>query len=640
MPKELPQINVDSSKNRKQWFIFPDMLSGRRFKGYEVRDEETQNRGAFVVGQNVSFGKNAIPTLRPGYSVIGTEANNSTPVTRAWVFETRDGYIFELKAYDTGVYYWLKGYSTEYQLLKSGFTANLEFGYGNIGASADTIMYTYFCNGTENFFRFSGAFGQYASDNGSNTITVSGSTTLANLGFTATGSIVINGTTISYTGLSGQTFTGCSAVPSSPTVGDLIVQMPVEMTGAIGGGLDPVDGQVVMAHDGRLHSRNETKKSVWLYSKLDDPDDYTTGATDSSGGAKEIEFSGPITAFQKLNKTALAFKKRLIKTLDFIQVGDRIDVPKYATLLPTDDKGSTFGAINQKSTFSTPIGVVFTTPDKRMILLTGVTQNDQPQYIVLSEAIQPVFDTGVHDKASGICFENEIWYTFKQDENSTFNDVVIRGDLTRQTTLPDGRIIPIVWDTPFIGLNVSDWTIVFDASDNKNELHWHSSINSNTYEMIEDKVDNTVAFTGIVRTWAEDFDAPQHTKKADEAFVEIKMNDNSEIPCTVLYDENGITEQIEFTLRGTDANNKFDDTEYNPFGASPYGRQRYGSNDIPTGKAKYRFQLELKPNTEFFNISLQLGSEGENQDFELIRFGYRLIEVKTEFERKYKKIID
>jgi len=627
-------IIVDPKKNIKQWVMFPDSLSSRKFRGYESRDDETMNRGAFVVGQNVSFGDNNIPTLRNGFSVLGTESADSTPVNRAWVYETRDGNIFELKAYGTEIYYWLKGVSTDWELLLDGLTAGLEFGYGNIGDSDDTVMYSYFCNGTDDWYRFSGAYGTYASDNGSNTITVSGSTTLANLGFSATGTIIINGESITYTGLSSQTFTGCSAVPSAPTAGDIIVQKPTAVAS-----MSSQKGQVAMAHDGRLHARNESKKSVWLYSKLDDPDDWTTGASDGDGGAKEIEFGGAITAYQKLNKTAIAFKKRIIKLLDFIQVGSKIDSPRYATLMPADDKGSTFGAVNQKSTFSTPLGVVFVTPDKRMVLLTGITSNQEPQYIVLSDPIQNIFDSGVHDEACGICYENEIWYAFKEDENSTANDVVIRGNLDRRTVNEEGQVIPIQWDTPYIGWNVNDWTIVYDSSDGKNELHWHSSLNSNSYEVITDKADNNGSFTATLRTWSEDFGVPQFTKKADQIYIEIKMNENSTPTLTVLYDENGITQQEEFVLRGTDADNQFDDTEYNPFGASKFGSKKIGSNPTPTGMPKYRYCLELNPNTEFFNIAIQLSTEEEGQDFELIRYGYRLIEIQQEFERKYKKII-
>jgi len=628
-------INIDPSKNVKQWIIFPDRLNNGRFAGYETTDDETQNRGAFPIGQNVSFGNNNIPTLRNGYEVIGTEASNATPVNRAWIYETRGGDIFELKAYGTYIYYWLQGESTEYQLLKSGFTTGLEFGYGNIGESADATAFSYFCNGTDEWQRFSGAWAKYASDDGVNQITVQGSTTLANLGFSATGTLVIDGAEITYTGLSSQTFTGCSAVPASPSVGDLIVQGPENVTA-----ITSQKGSVAMAHDGRLHTRNEAKKSVWFYSKLDDPNDFTTGASDAAGGAKEVEFGGPITAFAKLNKTALCFKNRLIKILDFIQVGTRLDSPKYNTLLPADDKGTTLGATNQKSTFSTPKGLVFVTPDKKLVLLTGITDNTEPKYVILSKPIQTVFDQGVHDKACGICFENEIWYSFKETSDSTYNDVVIKGNIDLASLMSDGEVIPVLWDTPYIGWNVNDWTIVYNSSTGKNELHWHSSLNSNTYKVISTKTDNNGSFTSTIRTWSEDFGYPQHTKKMDEAFVEIKMNENTEVTATLLYDEDGVTQQTEFVLKGTDTNNKFTNIEYNPFGASAFGSKRIGSNPEADDKPKYRFDLELNPNIEFFNVALQLSVADENQDFELIRFGYRLIEVKTEFERKYKKIVE
>jgi hypothetical protein len=213
-------IGLNANKSIKQWFLFPDSLPTRKFRGYEVRDDETFNQGAFLVGQNVKMSQSQTPTLRDGYEIIGTEATDLTPVKRAWVYETRDGVQIELKAYDTGIYAYVEGVSTDYDLLKASFTADKEWGFANIGQSGDTTGLVFFCNGTEYPFKWTGAYANYSSDNGSNQITVQGSVTLSSLGFTNTGTIIIGGVEITYTGLTNQTFTGCSAVPAAPTAGD------------------------------------------------------------------------------------------------------------------------------------------------------------------------------------------------------------------------------------------------------------------------------------------------------------------------------------------------------------------------------------------------------------------------------------
>lgn len=627
---------MSPQKTLNKWIIFPDQLSTGKFRGFENRDDPTQTAGGFVLGQNVKFGGASQPSTRDGSEVIGTRATDTTPVQRAWVFRRRDNTQIELKAYNTGLYAWVQGISTEFAMLKGSFTAAQEFGFANIGQSDQTFNWLFLCNGTENPFRWTGAYAQYASDNGVNQITVGGSTTLSNRGFTATGTIIINATEITYTGLSGQTFTGCSAVPAAPSVDDMIFQTPVELTGVVGGGTDPGKFVIAMAHDGRLHYRDESKKSVWVYSMLDNPDDITPGSTDGDGGTKEVEFGGSITAFGKLNQTMLCFKQNIIKALDFVQGSTRIDVPRYTTLVSADDKSTTIGAINARSTFSTPYGMVFVTPDKRLLLLTGVTQNNEPEYLVLSDPIQPIFTAGLHDDATGICVDNVIYYAFKSDLNATCNDTVLRGDMTRRSVDRDGKVLPVQWDTPAVGWNVKDWTTIYNSTTGENEVHWHSSTNSNTYKVLTDqKSDDTNPYTSIVRTHAEVFGVPDKQKRVDYVFVELKMSENTEITATVLYDENGVTQQIERTLSGSSANHKFTDIVYNPFGASSFGSQVFGSNAAANDLPRYRFVIELPYNAYFFNVSLQLSAENAGQNFELIRYGWRLVEVVDKNDQLY-----
>lgn len=632
MPKQDPnQIQVDGAKNRRQWFIWPDQLPNGKFSGFKNRDNASQLLGSFVVGQNVKFSGNSLPAIRDGFTVLGTEASNTTPVQRAWVFKNRDGDIFEIKAYSTFLYFWMTGVSTEWQLLDDGFTSGLEFGYGNIGETGGDF-HTFFCNGTDAWKQWNGA-NAVISSVAANTLTKTGAGTwtAANFYSTGTRAVMINGVEYDYTGGDGTTtLTGVTPDPNGVvTAGMVAVQAPraVSFTSA------PAVSQVIAAHDGRLHARSDTKKTVWNYSKLDNPDDFTTGANDGDAGTKDVEFGDSITTFGKLNKAILCFKKNIIKSLEFVQGNSRIDVPFYRTIVPADDKSTTIGATNQRSTFATPYGMVFVTQDKQLLLLTGVTGNNEPQYIVLSEPIQPLFDNGVHTDATGICVDNILWYSFKSSIDATYNDTVIRGDMTQQTASKDGKVIPILWDAPYVGWNVKDWTAVYNSSTGKNEVHFHSSTNSNSYKITPtSKTDNPSegndgSFTSIIRSWAETFGVPHKQKRVSAGFIEIKMAENAEILSTLLFDEDGVTAQQERVLDADSADHKFTKTAYNPFGASPFGTVQFGSNPSIDDLPVYRFDLEILPNTYFFNISLQLSTSGAAQNFEVVRFGLELAEI-------------
>jgi len=632
---KIPAVQLDPKKNLKGWYVFPDMLPSGKFYGFRDRDDETLLRGAWVVGQNVKFSGNSLPAIRSGYELVGgTEPTDTTPVTRAWTFETRGGDVYELKAYGTGIYWRLEGVSTEWSLLKGGFTSGLEFGYANIGETAG-LFHTWFSNGTDAWMRWNGARATVSAVT-ANTISIA-SGTWTGLGFYTAGtrSVIIDGTEYEYTGGEGtDTLTGVTPDPDAGgvTAGDMAVQSPQTVSFTAG----PDASDVIMAHDGRIHSRGG-KKSVWRYSKLDDPDDWTVGGNDADGGEKDIESSGPLVAFGKLNGLILAFKRRQITSLEFVQSGTRVDVPRYRTFTSSDDKSTTIGATNQRSTFSTPFGVVFVTQDKRLILLTGMTQNNEPEYVVLSDPIQPVFDRGVHTDACGIFVDGVLWYAFKETSESTFNDVVVRGDMTRQTPDKDGRILPIQWDAPYVGWNVADWTSVYDADLGRNAVHWHSSTNSATYRVVASNTDNTGPFTATVRSWAETFDAPARQKIIDMAFVQVRMRESTELTHTLLLDKDGVTQQKETLLSGEDTDKMLGAAVYNPFGASEFGSQKFGSNEEVDDTFLYHFDIEVDPNVGFFHISSQFSSSKEGQTWEVVRFGYRLKEVQDTNDYRFLK---
>lgn len=805
----LPPIQTDPSKSLDKWHVYPEECPNQRFSGFQNREDQSVLRGAFVVGQNVTFGGSTLPALRRGYEVIGTEASDSTPVRKAHVFENSSGSQFELKVAGTSLLYWLIGTSTSWGTLKSGLDATLDWGFWNIGRTTDNETHVIFSDGKNGVFKFNGANTTFDSaaattgsiktatatkngavttvtlgaagsgyqandvvtldggDNnaqiridtvnangavatitllgstgsgysvntyyglgghgglgqgylyntmsvnvtavsasggagytvgdiltvnagntdakitvtstnngavtgfyvshpgsgysvaagvgvtggtgagftldvtavGSNWIKKSGTTTWAEDGFysSADQSVVINGTVYAYTSAGDSLY--LVGVTPNPTLAGHAVGSSILQSVASVPGMTDVQGNVGIANDSRLHLRLEKKRSIWNSSYLGDPFNFVTipAGTDGTGKSKFVEFGGPITAFGKLNKTTLCFKKRQIKLLDFVTSGNRVDVDRYQTLVSADDKGTTLGAINQKSTFSTPLGMVFVTPDKRLVLLTGVTANNEPQYLFLSDPIQPVFTDGVFDEASGICVDNVIYLAFKQDSNSTYNDTVLRGDMTRQSIDSMGRILPIRWDAPFVGWNVNDWTVVYNETTGQNEIHWHSSLNSSTYRLINQKSDNGTGYTGIIRTWAENFENPTLQKKIDEYFIEIRMNENASVTATLLYDEDGYTGKQETVLSGTEAVYKFGGTVYNPFGATRFGSEKFGSN-IETGSSPvYRYHIELNPNIYFYTVSLQLSTDGDGQDFELVRFGYHLIEINKDTDRKYLK---
>ena len=49
-----------------KWLIYPDALNSKAFGGFNSRDDITEMRGYFPIGQNIIFTDGGKPTLRQG----------------------------------------------------------------------------------------------------------------------------------------------------------------------------------------------------------------------------------------------------------------------------------------------------------------------------------------------------------------------------------------------------------------------------------------------------------------------------------------------------------------------------------------------------------------------------------------------
>ena len=90
-------------------------------------------------------------------------------------------------------------------------------------------------------------------------------------------------------------------------------------------------------------------------------------------------------------------------------------------------------------------------------------------------------------------------------------------------------------------------------------------------------------------------------------------------------------------MQGTDTENLVQGALYNPFGASSFGSQRIGSNEQQEELKRYIYELEIKPNTRFWALSLQISGDEENNDYELIRYGFRVAQYIQNTTRSFKK---
>jgi len=574
-------------------------------------------------GQNV-FIENGVLSPRFGSEVFGTDLNQYIPGQSQWVFNEKGPVSKQvmMRVWGTKLEYFHPTLLVWVELY-SGYTSGLLFGraeQNNAPATVNGITtgYIYFCNSVENMGRWNGAIATITS-NTATVITIN-EADVASLGFTTTGFLYINGVQYFYTGISGNTFTGLTALPTF-TTNDAVAQS-IEFNATI------PKGNVLMVDNMALYVAGVLTNANTVYrSKIDDATNWTVGTPRLSGQAffgDVSEYGGRIIGFVKDEKVIYVIKDTIIKTLEYLATSDALtnDTPIFKNLKAYDGKSQNTGGITGGSVFSNGNGIFFINNRNEINQLDRLEYIDYPQIVPVSDLIKVTAAIGLFDEAVGIIYQQRAFISYKQTINSKQNDAVLVYD-----------IIEKKWEEPIVGWYVNDWCIY------NNELHWISSITNTSYHSLATKTDNGSAFTAIWRSWQEDFDFPALTKNLGGVYVEGYISDqvlyNKDINeggllVSILFDENGSTSAVEYHISADNANIIFSPVQYNPFGANAFGVERFGSNVDISGLKKFRCFIPIKDNIEFFTAQIQFSSNGEAYDWQVVRWGWLITEFKPE----------
>ena len=207
--------------------------------GYRNREDVTNlEPGVLIVGsQNVFTNVSSRVECRKGYRLDGATSSVASPIASSFDWQTRgnsekhlragfltsagnDGKLQYRYVDSTGAVTWRD--------LTTGLST-VSYNFATWWNTTESLREVLFVNGTSNIFRWNGAVTTLASATAT-TITKSGTDSWLDSGFYSAGnkSIVINGTTYTYTGgETTTTLTGVSGDPSAEPVGSVIHQAVV-----------------------------------------------------------------------------------------------------------------------------------------------------------------------------------------------------------------------------------------------------------------------------------------------------------------------------------------------------------------------------------------------------------------------------
>ena len=207
---------MDSSRVKN--YNFPNMISS--WVGYNSTTDKT-NVGMNVLvrgSQNIYKKLSGTLAVREGQKRLGVANATQSPISSEFVWETSWGTTYTLVISNSTLYVVLN--DVWYPLVASLTKTRYVFDkWWDNTLKKDVCL---FVNGTANIYKWGGGFALISSTT-ANTIVLDRTVALSRFP-TASGTVVVNGTTYTYTGSGGSTLTGVTADPTGEANGSGVLE--------------------------------------------------------------------------------------------------------------------------------------------------------------------------------------------------------------------------------------------------------------------------------------------------------------------------------------------------------------------------------------------------------------------------------
>lgn len=577
------------------------------FKGYQTKlDPSKVIDGANPQGQNTTANDGDRISIRDlGYEVFPegvTVSSTETPITSLHNFRRRNGENILMRAYSTVLEYFNEANDT-WETIQTGLSDGAKFGFADYNINTDLVSYTYFGNAVDSFARWTGV-----------TTLINGAVTLGDAtitvddiaGFkTGSSTIIYCGVEQAVDSISGTTInlTGTSTIACAD---NKAISEAVETYAS-----NP-KGNIYLVDSNRLFiSGVASTTQAIFFSEYGDATTYlttlVTDSTDTSAGVFNLGEGGGGVIDMAADESSIYFFKQ--STIRKATLSDTIYT--LGVLKPFDGKGQTVGLANGSRSFTGGNGIFFATADNQLMDLTRVETVDYPQVLPISDVIEPTVANLSLDAQRGIVFRDRAYFTVKANSDSMTNDTVLVWNIKEKQ-----------WDSPIVGWNVADFVVYDDGT--SEELYFGDAISPNLYKVIDEARDGEFEVVANWRSKQFSFGDPSVQKQMVDVYIEGYISQNTTLKVSLLSDEDGYTQTFTHDIVGTDDNIIYDSTTFNAIGLSPFGTERFGSQEDISGKKKFRVYLgrDFRP-LPFYNAQIEFASDGESQSWEVINYAFK-----------------
>lgn len=585
--------------------------------GYSTKPDITNNDPRFLVSgsKNVLVNDGEKVQTRGGYTVYGAANSANNPVESNYDWSTSTGVMRSLRSYDDELEVLFTpagGSPTWYRVLDAW--GAVDFSFAEWWDATEVLDVLLFVNGGANIYEWSGGIAQIASTT-ANTITKTGTTTWAQERFytNRNRSVLINGTTYTYTGGAGTTtLTGVSPNPTGEAVNSVVTQTVVTRTNEPAAG---VINDVIITFENHLVVGSHKTNTVYISEDAGDPAagngyvDFSNSSPRASGEGATLTLNQPTIGFGILNKDLIIFsgKDRIYKTeFEKITVSTTPSTAIAETLKVRELKsGSNRSALERDLIASVGDAIAFIDNNKQLRLLTSVEQLENPVFKNISDQIKPDFDA--EDFTNGhLRFQDNRFYV-TSPVNSKLYIYEIKEDAQGNTkgfwqppqTLPVRRIARIA-----------------------NATYFHSNGNPETYKLFDGTNDNGLPFKAVAAFAYRSFNNRYALKTFDEWFTEGYISANTQLILRLNYDFDGFTQQIEKIIDGANDDILFQPNVVGSLGDSPLGDVSLGggASESTSEHPKFRVIHELEL-IDCFEVQDVYETDGIDLQWEILSHG-------------------
>lgn len=606
--------------------------------GYRNREDITNlPPGVLISGsQNVLTDVSGRIGVTQGYTLDGDASDTIAPILAAYDYERHTGEIQHLRAGfltsagndgklqyryvdSTGAVTWKD--------LMTGLTST-SFNFTDFWDNTNFISKVLFVNGTSNIYSWTGGVTTYASST-VNTITKQGTQTWGELGFSPTGSVVINGTSYAYTGGTGTTtLTGVTPDPSGAgyTAGTVIHQAVVTTANS---SMTNIPATLANSLIGTLKNQvyvgSLVNNQVYV-SKTNSFTDYSfTTPVRVVGEGAILTLDGTPRAFIPQEDTMYISAGmnqwyQVIFTLSSDLTAESLTVNR----LKTSGQQATQ---SQALTSKIRNNIVFVSNEPVISSFGRITD------VVLTPQVSDLSFPIINDMVNYDFTDGCIFYWRNYALVAIPQSSVVR--VYNMTNPEDVNASDVAnpkyyWEAP-LTIPISRFSII------DGELYGHSYLTSESYKLFTgynfngSPIDARAVFSYM------NLGDPVETKSQDEFFVEGYISSNATLTTSFNYEIDGYSGQTSYDLEGTDTQVIQIPNSSSSLGKSSLGKNPLGGELEEQGTLPPKFRVIWTfPRVPYYEFSPSFSSAGTDYNWSILRFGPQAT-VTTEGQNDIKK---